>query len=1294
MNLPLESITLHTNPAAAALSYGGITNVLPSAKGEVRARYRVRGMPTIDFSVGAGTPFGQAAIAGTAFTIHQTLSLNYSGGEKTLWRVEEATVSADGDDIKVSAWPYWTMLDRRRVRIARNPTGYVDLSLALVNVTALEALTESFSNNPAPYFAVGTVDASLSGALISIDLNGSTHLDALNAVCEALTTVNNGLPAEFEPRVVGSTTYIDIIPFVGASATEKANGYTPDPTKRPIDGPTGGAGTTANRLGLKRRMGGRDYFNRIIPLAGPQDSRVTIARAFWPITSAVYDGFTDTTVITLEDAPLAAPFADPTGSLYFGTEAAGYFLVENLTSSSIFRVDGDASSLTIGRFAVDSAGTELVSLENAQSADDDIAEQIVDFPDFVPYENLFRSIAGISEDFSDWETDTTPGSPNAVKPKGLTYGGSGAAFATIEKIAAAGNENYVRHGKFSVKVTLPQYGSIRIGEGLFSFEPTDTEKTICVSINAAVESGTIRLDLIDSGGRRHPEGSTKADTSSKSLVALMIGGMEADAGAAYVEVTGVSDGETIFYLDAVNPTRSTEAYQYAAESGPRDLWIAGLDYLRKRGGEQYYFETGFIDATVFDNAKWPAEIGSYVQIRDGWDGSAYRITDTGRVMELEVRYSMGGKPIQRRVKVANERPDVTGRFVSPSVSAKILSAPAQERFSEYFESTFTSSINGDALITLAGDHAAGSYTELVGDVRDVDIAPGTQLEIRTMNGDSPVVVYTTGPISPETFSSVIPVSSVVPIWESVDGVEMKEPAFLLNGAAVVLSRLVKNGTGLYLPAIDYSNTIKQTSLGLLALQKKVETNLALGRIAVIGEEVRGETSVLENLILSTRVALRTGWQLTILTDRGPQNVIVSEDTLPGSTSIPISAEELDIREGDIVSMDPLELVAFLRIEPGEVETRVQLGREAVSLAILDQNLPSGQYSNIPILPLTVTLRAGDSYILETKSGAIFPITLSAPAAINAVNLSINPTTFPDPIIGGIVRFGESATISRILTAEGEIDVRVRVGEVVAAINLTADIINGANVAITGDTTFAAGYDPTERALDTDTVHVGDAAQDINDNTTLISGAKIVTGSIQLDTLAFTPGDVDSATIVATIKASAEGLKIDADLLEISGVIEAGNGIQSSDYVAGVSGWQLGGSGDIELILGTSFRLSPTQIEFGGNAQLLWNDAIGGNNVAMIAGNGYANNKAIAITAGTTSVLVFELLDQVTASAGYFSAGVITCGNVNADVVGGSSFVPDIVPDVTGSISSALGTVVTSLLTALEGLGLITDSTTA
>lgn len=109
-------------------------------------------------------------------------------------------------------------------------------------------------------------------------------------------------------------------------------------------------------------------------------------------------------------------------------------------------------------------------------------------------------------------------------------------------------------------------------------------------------------------------------------------------------------------------------------------------------------------------------------------------------------------------------------------------------------------------------------------------------------------------------------------------------------------------------------------------------------------------------------------------------------------------------------------------------------------------------------------------------------------------------------------------------------------QTIATINLDGGTvrINGDQIQINGDTTFASGYDPSDK------IATGGAASDVNSGTTTISGGKIATNSIEANTL---------KTSVMTSRT-----------ITLSGT----DSIIKGNYSAGTSGWQIKGNGDAEF----------------------------------------------------------------------------------------------------------------------------------
>jgi len=108
--------------------------------------------------------------------------------------------------------------------------------------------------------------------------------------------------------------------------------------------------------------------------------------------------------------------------------------------------------------------------------------------------------------------------------------------------------------------------------------------------------------------------------------------------------------------------------------------------------------------------------------------------------------------------------------------------------------------------------------------------------------------------------------------------------------------------------------------------------------------------------------------------------------------------------------------------------------------------------------------------------------------------------------------------------------------IIASINASSEgiDINGSKIAISGDTTFAAGYNPTTK------IASGGAATDINNNITTISGGKITTNTITANAL--TTSTMTSRTIT----------------------LSGADSILQGNYTAGSAGWQIKGDGNAEF----------------------------------------------------------------------------------------------------------------------------------
>jgi len=144
---------------------------------------------------------------------------------------------------------------------------------------------------------------------------------------------------------------------------------------------------------------------------------------------------------------------------------------------------------------------------------------------------------------------------------------------------------------------------------------------------------------------------------------------------------------------------------------------------------------------------------------------------------------------------------------------------------------------------------------------------------------------------------------------------------------------------------------------------------------------------------------------------------------------------------------------------------------------------------------------------------------------------------------------------RVTIAEAAIDVnanninlKVSKNDVINQINISTEgiNINASRLTIGSATTFLSGYDPTTK------IPAGGAANDVNSYTTTINGGKITTNTITLSHLNFTP--VQTSNVVASINASAEGITINANRLNLTGVLAVGTAANDiNNYSTTISG---------------------------------------------------------------------------------------------------------------------------------------------
>lgn len=677
----ITNITLHDTPDGAALTVTGGDSISDNLDDFVDTSYKLRDPGSLIIRLAAGSAWMKAAADGTRFTDNQTIKLTYDDASESYWRVYRTSISHDGQSPTIiTCWPYWTMLDRRAVRVQRSPNSFVDVTLALTGLTVSDALSvvTGANYNAPPYFTAGTVASAFSSAVVNVEANGESHLALLWKLCDDLAPYNGGEPAEFEVlwSTDGSTDafFINIKTKIGLTTAEESGGA--DPTLRPIDAPTGGsASSKGNRIRLKQATAARDYFNRIIPVSSTEEEPITIGQCEWGVASVSYNGGSDQTTITLRGQAFVNGIdIDASGTKYFGNDDGGYFQILSVTDEDTFVVAGDASSAFTfpGRFAADSNGQELVYLELPEASSDNvIAERTVSFG-ITPFVNWMYwpdrvAAAGlVSADLSDW----TSGMPDGWDKVEITDGST----TTSPTITEVTDPQYVRYGTSSAKVEASAGLGISADVTL---QPTQRNPYYSCYVNLYVESGRIRVTMVDGAGTEWPTGEEQAESNSKELRGISIGGMEpvnSDASpfttfTATLKIVALTEG-TVFYVDSACITNTSFAVPYRAVMGLSEMWRAAARYLAENGGSLSSYDCELFDVTHFETGSYSEiEIGSYVRIRDAWNGSSYDLSVDARVTELRQREHPVDGRFQKFIKVSTRRDTASSRLLSRRASA-------------------------------------------------------------------------------------------------------------------------------------------------------------------------------------------------------------------------------------------------------------------------------------------------------------------------------------------------------------------------------------------------------------------------------------------------------------------------------------------------------------------------------------------------------------------------------------------------------------------------------------------------
>ena len=569
-------------------------------------------------------PHSELATGSTSDAWHlrkkKILRLIYDDNKFQEWRIKRTTRQTSGKQgFEIVGEPLVRDLAYTNIRKVL-VTGDVVMNLSFYGETLNSVLTSilTANYNCPDLFIKGDVTAGVISQEIRASFNGANFNQVLNELASQANAEWNIVWNDIDDNY--------LVNFYELG--ESAGGQTEAPNRV-----IGMGGTYGNRNSLQVKSSEEDFFSRIIGVAGQGTETIGIAGIQLTPTS-IYG----TTYTIDEDLILESDFlVGYSETVYFGNEADGWEQVTATVAPNQITLDSANTFTQKCRFALGSSKKKLIYLESPDAVSDfGINEFTYRRTDIGAAENLIAK-AGVTPDMSTFVSGV---------PKGTVKVGS-------PTVTEETSDEFVKFGSKSAKVVADT------GEGLeFELDLETDYPYFSLLTYLYVGAGNVKVEFEDSNNSLVPEGQF-AETNSSNVQGLSLSGAQPASGTATVRVLALEDATT-FYIDGWTLCNTSTSQPLLPFMGAIDLWKEMGNNLLQFGGNQpnEYVGECWDDAYFNDSAK-EITIGSWVTVKDGWNGTDYEIDFEGRVLELNyVDEFKKGRLKKRGIKISNRKQDL------------------------------------------------------------------------------------------------------------------------------------------------------------------------------------------------------------------------------------------------------------------------------------------------------------------------------------------------------------------------------------------------------------------------------------------------------------------------------------------------------------------------------------------------------------------------------------------------------------------------------------------------------------